>query len=122
VTVQHFDFKANLDVQIRKEYPNLAAKTTYLYVGFYANNLANFPSAKLFTTPYAYGAYYWLNPVPRTAVYPSAGDVTVNVGVVTKAILEQRSKTLTKYVGVIAESINCDEMMAMWVCINLIMT
>lgn len=74
---------------IREEFPTLAAKTTYLYLGFYANDLANFLSAKLFTTAAAFGSYLWMSPVSRKTVVPSAGDVTVNVGIFTKAILEQ---------------------------------
>ena len=112
--VQHFDFKAQVDLKIKKEYPNLAAKTTFLYVGFYANNLANFPIIKPFTTPAFFGTYIWLNPVSHKAVIPSAGDATVNVGVFAKAILEQPGKTLGKYAAVVADMPTHEELLGYW--------
>lgn len=101
-------------MKIRKEYPSLAAKTTYLYVGYYANNLANFPIAKPFTTPVFFGTYIWLSPVSNKAVIPSAGDVTVNVGLFAKAILEQPEKTLGKYVAVVADTPTHEELLGHW--------
>lgn len=99
---------------IRKQYPNLAAKTTFLYVGWYANNLANFPAAKLFTTQFTYGTYLWMLPVPRSTVIPSAGDTSINVGVFVKAILEQPGKTLGKYAAVVADTPTHEEVMGFW--------
>ena len=116
--VHHFDFKAQVDVKIKKEYPNLAAKTTFLYVGYYANNLANFPSAKPFTYPGSYGIYLWLMPVSRETVIPSAGDVSVNVGVFAKAILEQPDKTLGKYAAVVVDTPTHDELLASWAAVT----
>lgn len=101
-------------MKIKKEYPNLAAKTTYLYVGYYANNLANLPIAKPFTTPAFFGTYIWLTPVSRKAVIPSAGDTTVNVGVFTKAILEQPEKTLGRYAAVVADTPTHEELLGYW--------
>lgn len=112
--VQHFDFKARVDLKIRKEYPSLAAKTTYLYVGYYANNLANFPAVKLFSTAATFGSYIWMLPVSRRAVIPSAGDCSINVGVFTKAILEQPEKTHAKYVAVVVDTPTHDEMLQYW--------
>jgi hypothetical protein len=39
----HMDYKANVDARIKSELPALAAKTTYLYFGFYPQNLAYLP-------------------------------------------------------------------------------
>jgi hypothetical protein len=44
--VPHVDYKANVDVRIRKELPRLAAITTYLYFGYYPQNMAFFPLCK----------------------------------------------------------------------------
>jgi NmrA-like family len=44
--VPHLDYKANVDHRIRKELPQLAKKTTYLYFGFYPSNMAFFPMMK----------------------------------------------------------------------------
>jgi hypothetical protein len=112
--VQHFDFKAQVDAKIKKEYPNLAAKTTFLYVGYYANNLANFPAGKPFTTPASYGTYFWWAPVSRSAVIPSAGDTSINVGVFVKAILAQPGKTLGKYAVVVTDTPTHEEMLELW--------
>ena len=44
--VPHVDYKANIDVRIRAELPHLAAITTYLYFGYYPQNMAFFPLCK----------------------------------------------------------------------------
>jgi len=42
----HMDYKANVDARIKKELPRLAAMTTYLYFGYYPQNMAFFPLIK----------------------------------------------------------------------------
>ena len=42
----HMDYKANIDARIKSELPELAAITTYLYFGYYPQNLAFFPLCK----------------------------------------------------------------------------
>jgi hypothetical protein len=42
------DYKANVDARIKAELPALAAKTTYLYFGYYPQNMAYFPLLKPF--------------------------------------------------------------------------
>jgi hypothetical protein len=44
--VPHFDYKAKVDDHIRKNMPELAAKTTFLMFGFYPSNFAFFPMLK----------------------------------------------------------------------------
>ncbi|OAA64138.1 NAD(P)-binding domain protein [Akanthomyces lecanii RCEF 1005] len=112
--VPHFDYKAQVDATIRNEYPSLAAKTTFLYIGYYANNLADSPMVKPFTTPASFGSYVWLMPVPRTVMLPMAGDTAVNVGVFTKAILMQPEKTKGKYVGCIVETMTQEKLLQCW--------
>lgn len=41
--VPHFDYKAEVDERIMKELPDLAAKTTFLYLGYYPSNMIFFP-------------------------------------------------------------------------------
>jgi hypothetical protein len=110
--VPHFDYKAQFDVTIRKDYPELAAKTTFLYVGYYANNLTTL--TRPFTTPTSYGMYLWMMPTPSTTVIPSAGDTTVNVGVFAKAILAQPKKTQGKYVACVVDTITHEELLKHW--------
>lgn len=42
----HMDYKANVDARIKSELPELAAKTTYLYFGYYPQNMMFFPFIK----------------------------------------------------------------------------
>ena len=112
--VQHFDFKAQVDVKIKNQYPQLAAKTTFLYVGYYATNLSEMPFAKFFTIPMSFGTYLWMSPVPRDTIFPSAGDTSVNVGVFVKAILAQPEKTLGKYATLVADTPTQADIVDLW--------
>lgn len=42
----HMDYKANVDARIKAELPELAAMTTYLYFGYYPQNMAFFSLIK----------------------------------------------------------------------------
>lgn len=42
----HMDYKAKVDARIQSELPELAAITTYLYFGYYPQNLAFIPICK----------------------------------------------------------------------------
>lgn len=42
----HMDYKANVDARIKSELPELALMTTYLYFGYYPQNMAFFPLIK----------------------------------------------------------------------------
>jgi hypothetical protein len=53
----HMDFKANVDARIRAEMPELAAKTTYLYLGYYPQNMAYFPLLK----PFEYVSLFFIS-------------------------------------------------------------
>ncbi|EKG13553.1 NmrA-like protein [Macrophomina phaseolina MS6] len=44
--VPHFDYKAKVDRHIREQMPDLAAKSTFLFFGFYPSNFAFFPMLK----------------------------------------------------------------------------
>jgi hypothetical protein len=44
----HMDYKANVDARIKSELPKLAAMTSYLYFGYYPQNMAFFPLCKPF--------------------------------------------------------------------------
>lgn len=46
LTAPHMDYKANVDARIKAELPDLAAITTYLYFGYYPQNMAFFPLCK----------------------------------------------------------------------------
>ena len=42
----HMDYKANIDARIKSELPLLAAMTSYLYFGYYPQNMAFVPMCK----------------------------------------------------------------------------
>jgi hypothetical protein len=44
--VPHMDYKANVDARIKAELPRLAAITSYMYYGYYPQNMAFFPMCK----------------------------------------------------------------------------
>lgn len=46
ILTPHTDYKANVDGRIKSELPELAAMTTYLYFGYYPQNMAFFPLIK----------------------------------------------------------------------------
>lgn len=46
ILTPHMDYKANVDARIKAELPDLAAITTYLYFGYYPQNMAFFPLIK----------------------------------------------------------------------------
>lgn len=43
IRVPHADYKARVDKYIKEKLPDLAKKTTFFWMGFYATNLAYFP-------------------------------------------------------------------------------
>lgn len=54
------DYKAIVDQRIKTELPELAAKTTYLYLGYYPQNMAYFP---------------FLRPVEFVRIVPTVPDI-----------------------------------------------
>lgn len=55
----HMDYKAVVDDRIRAELPELAAKTTYLYFGYYPQNMAFFPLLKPFELVSSISIYHF---------------------------------------------------------------
>lgn len=46
LSVAQMDYKANVDVRIKADMPQLAAKSTYLLFGYYPANMAFLPMMK----------------------------------------------------------------------------
>ena len=97
---------------------SLLAKTTFLWVTWYASNL-QYPFFKPFPAP-ALGSeiFIQISSTPETVPVKVAGDVTVNVGLFVKSILEQRSKSIGKTVVVSTEGMTTGEILATWGKIN----
>lgn len=93
--VPYYESKSAVDAHIRAELPGLLAKTTFLWVGWYAANILN----PLFR-PIEYHAggagksYVQLVGVPPTTRIPMAGDEAANTGLWVTSILAQPRRTL----------------------------
>ncbi|KAL1638592.1 hypothetical protein SLS58_008805 [Diplodia intermedia] len=111
--VPHMDHKAKVDQRIRDELPDLAAKTTFLYVGFYSSNLAFFPNSRPFEVPGS-GKYIFALPTKPSATIPVTGDVSVTVGVWVRQVLAAPDKTLGKYASVFTEVVSFEKMAQYW--------
>ncbi|KAH8799699.1 hypothetical protein F5884DRAFT_868671 [Xylogone sp. PMI_703] len=113
VSVPHFDYKAKVDQRIRELFPALAAKTTYLYFGFYPQNMAYFPLLKPFQIPLS-GAYVWLLPTNSSTIVPIAGDINITAGLWVSRILANPQKTRGKYTSVVTEFISVGNLIKEW--------
>ncbi|KAK4032017.1 NAD(P)-binding protein [Parachaetomium inaequale] len=101
----HMDYKANVDARIKAELPELARKTTYLYFGYYPQNMAYFPLLKPFE--------YILATDPQAKIL-LAGDMTVNPGIWVRQVLATGSAAFGKYARVALERWSFQEMMDKW--------
>ncbi|KAK0645967.1 hypothetical protein B0T16DRAFT_390486 [Cercophora newfieldiana] len=109
----HMDYKARVDARIKAELPALAAKTTYLYFGYYPQNIAYFPLLKPFAYP-GTGQHIQILATDPKAKILLAGDMGVNPGVWTRQVLAAGEKAFGKYANVALERWSFEEMMAKW--------
>ncbi|KAK3642785.1 hypothetical protein LTR56_010609 [Elasticomyces elasticus] len=97
MTVPHFESKAKVDDYIIRSHEELAKKTTFLWVGYYASNVLA-PAMKP-TCHATSGKDVWLSPVAARTELLSIGCPGANVGVFVHAILDLPHLTLpAKYV------------------------
>ncbi|KAI4600091.1 hypothetical protein KJ359_001193 [Pestalotiopsis sp. 9143b] len=113
LTVPHMDYKANVDVRIKADMPQLAAKTTYLLFGYYPANMAFLPMMKPLELPGS-GQYVQIAPTRPDAKVLNAGDVSVNPGIWVRQILASGSKARGKNVNLALEKLTFQEMMDIW--------
>ncbi|KAI0010815.1 NAD(P)-binding protein [Xylariaceae sp. FL0662B] len=109
----HMDYKANVDARIKSELPALAAKTTYLYFGYYPQNMAFFPCMKPIEYPGS-GKYVQVMPSRPDAKTLLSGDMSVNPGIWVRQAIAKAPATYGKYANVALEKLNFQEMMAIW--------
>ena len=109
----HMDYKAKVDERIRAELPDLAAKTTYLYFGYYPQNMAYFPLLKPFAYP-GTGQFVQVLASDPDAKVMLAGDMTVNPGIWTRQTLATGSRAFGKYANVALERWSFREMVNKW--------
>ncbi|KAK5655490.1 hypothetical protein OQA88_5761 [Cercophora sp. LCS_1] len=109
----HMDYKAKVDERIRAELPELAAKTTYLYFGYYPQNMAYFPLLKPFAYP-GTGQHIQILASDPNAKVLLAGDMTVNPGIWVRQTLATGKAAFGKYANVALERWSFQEMMDKW--------
>lgn len=114
VSVPHMDGKARVDEYIISSLPGLAAKTTFYWGGFYAENVTypNFRPGFLDSA----AKHVWVQPVAATTVVPMVGDHHVNTGVFVRRILERRDVCLPgRYVLGVVDWLGNGDLLNMWV-------
>ncbi|KAF9027954.1 NAD(P)-binding protein [Hymenopellis radicata] len=109
-TVPHLQSKALVDEYIEKQLPELAKKTTFLMMGYYATNLRDFDPPK----KVAEGKYVWKQPVNVQARIPMVGYTERNTGVFVVAILSKPDLAKGKYITGVTDTLSFEEIIAMW--------
>ncbi|KAF9697517.1 hypothetical protein EKO04_004379 [Ascochyta lentis] len=109
----HMDYKANVDARIKSELPNLAAKTTYLYFGYYPQNMAFFPLIKPIEYP-GNGHFIQTLPTKPDAKILLSGDMTVNPGIWVRQVLATGEEAYGKYANIGLEKWTFQEMLDVW--------
>ncbi|KAJ4403163.1 hypothetical protein N0V91_006739 [Didymella pomorum] len=113
VLTPHMDYKANVDARIKAELPSLAAITTYLYFGYYPQNMAFFPLIKPIEYP-GNGQFIQTLPTKPDAIVLNSGDMTVNPGIWVRQVLATGAKAYGKYANVALEKLTFQEMIDIW--------
>jgi NmrA-like family len=110
--VPHFETKSKINEYIKAD-AALFAKTTFLWITFYAQNYY-FPMFNPIHVPTA-GKYIQLHSTPASVPIRTIGDVRTNVGLFVKAILAQPKLTLpSKFVIADVEQTTAGDMLQTW--------
>ncbi|KAK4542907.1 hypothetical protein LTR36_006096 [Oleoguttula mirabilis] len=108
----HWDYKDRAADKIKESMPELAKKTTFLWVGWFASNL--FALLRPFELPGSYGAHVVIQPCkPETIMWVT--DVEHNVGAYVNAVLAKPSISLpAKYVSVHTDILPYKDVFTIW--------
>ncbi|KAK3941704.1 NAD(P)-binding protein [Diplogelasinospora grovesii] len=101
--VPHFDYKQRAVAWMKEHTPDLWAKTTEFWPGWYTSNLANFATMKFFEIPGSYGGYLLALPSKPDAILPIAGNLEHNCGVIVEGILNSGPAVFGKVVPLITD-------------------
>lgn len=115
ISVAHFAAKNRVDDYIKSD-PALLAKTTFLWIGYYASNIA-YPWWKPVpvSTAFSPEQYVQLMATPPSVQVTLAGDVRRNVGLFVKAALQQPKRTRNGRVVLVAtEKMTAGELLQTW--------
>jgi hypothetical protein len=109
--VPHFDAKNTIDRYIKSD-GALMAKTTFLWITFFASNLS-WPMFRPYEIPTA-GKYIQIQDTSPDVPLKTIGDAEANIGVFVKAIIAQPNKTLGKIVLAHVEDTTVGDMLQTW--------
>lgn len=133
--VPHMDYKHAVYEWMQSNLPDLAKKTTRLWLGWYPSNLAYFPMMKFipvvsisflignqsptnadsaFSSQHDSGSYLFVQPSKPNALLPVAGDVDHNTGVMVEGILNAGPKAYGKIAIEITEYMTFTDMAKLW--------
>ncbi|KAK1986738.1 NmrA-like family protein [Colletotrichum cereale] len=98
----HWDAKARGGEYVKKTHPELAAKTTEIWEGWYVDNFVNLPVSA--PQPFL-GQHLMAQPSKAEGIVPVAGVAELNTGIVVQAVLAQADKTFGKFVPVLTDLI-----------------
>ncbi|KAL2115220.1 hypothetical protein VTJ04DRAFT_10883 [Mycothermus thermophilus] len=115
--VPHMDCKARVDARIKQELPDLAQKTTFLYVGYYPSNMAIFPMMRPSEDPTT-GEYTQALATNPDALILVAGDMSVNPGIWVRQILAAGPVAHGKYTCMALERLSFRQMMDRWCAVT----
>lgn len=111
--VPHMNHKAAVDERIKKELPQVAAKTTFIWIGWYSANMAYVPFARPMEVPGS-GKYVWMQPSRPDALLPVSGNLANNLGVFAVAALSNPNQTHGKYIDVRSNLMAFEEVLKVW--------
>jgi len=109
--IPHFEAKNIIDRYIKSD-AALLAKTTFLWITFFAANLS-WPMFRPYEIPTA-GKYIQIQDTPSDVPVKVVGDAEVNIGIFVKAIIDQPNKTLGKFVLAHVEDTTTGDMLQTW--------
>jgi uncharacterized protein YbjT (DUF2867 family) len=107
--VPHFDYKEKAFDWMRENTPELVAKTTRLWPGWYGNNIINFPVFSFFKVPVV-GSYLSVAPAKRDSIIPVVGEIAAGMGAAAAGALARPELSQGKIVTVITEYIPWHEL------------
>ncbi|KAL8362762.1 hypothetical protein RB601_008236 [Gaeumannomyces tritici] len=114
VKAPHMDFKNKVNERIKSELPLLAARTTFLWLGYYPQNMAFFPCLILTFHP-ALGKYVQTVASAPDAKVLLASDVTVNTGIWVRQVLAAGHRAQrSRIANVVLERWTFQQMMDEW--------
>ncbi|KAI5270100.1 hypothetical protein E4T47_06494 [Aureobasidium subglaciale] len=92
--VPHMDGKDGAADIIKKDLPTLAAKITFMWIGFFTSNFYETPMLKPVKVSNTNGSHVYIQPADPTLHIYFAGDIPTNAGIFVSAILKNPTTSL----------------------------